>query len=210
VRERLIPVLATFAIALAGAAPSARADGDPASDYLISQPVFFPFDAEADADAQQRLKDLVASAKTAGFPIKIAIIATAYDLGAVPSLFGKPQRYARFLGQELYYFSKGKLLIVMPQGYGVYKPKESTAADQAVLARLPAPKTKDGNTLVAAADRAVRALAKAHGVSLPAPPPESGTSENRDRLMIAGGAAVLAILAGAAVFLLRRRPRGSS
>ena len=35
-------------------------------------------------------------------------------------LWGKPQRYADFLGQELVYFWKGPTLVVMPQGYGVF------------------------------------------------------------------------------------------
>jgi hypothetical protein len=32
----------------------------------------------------------------------------------VPSLFGRPQTYASFLGQEDYYFFKDPLLVVMP------------------------------------------------------------------------------------------------
>ena len=57
----------------------------------------------------------------------------------MPVLFGKPQRYASFLGQELVYFSKDQLLVVMPNGYGVYKAKNLPAADRKLIASLPPP-----------------------------------------------------------------------
>ena len=53
--------------------------------------------------------------------MRVALIGTRHDLGAVPVLFGKPQRYADFLGQELVYFWKGPTLVVMPNGYGIYQ-----------------------------------------------------------------------------------------
>jgi len=49
---------ATLLVALAAAlcAPvAARANGDPASDYLLVQSVFLPFNAKIDANAKKRL-----------------------------------------------------------------------------------------------------------------------------------------------------------
>ena len=118
--------------------PAARADGDPASDYLITQPVFFPFESKASAAAQKELTALLADAKKKGFGVRVALIATRADLGAVPVLYGKPQRYANFLGQELVYYYKGPLLIVMPNGYGIYKSGAALPEDKQLLAQLAA------------------------------------------------------------------------
>jgi len=68
----------------------------------------------------------------------------------VPSLFGKPQSYASFLGQEDYYFFKDELLVVMPNGYGLYKHTGLPAADMAAIKALPAPGTTKGDPLIAA------------------------------------------------------------
>src|SRR5207302_10491532 len=88
------------AIVLAMAvAPVALADGDPASDYLISQQVFLPFSAKVSATKARELTALAGDSKRKGFPLKVAVIGAPYDLGSVPSLFGKPRQYAKFLGQ---------------------------------------------------------------------------------------------------------------
>ena len=134
------------------AAPAALADGDPASDYLITQPTFLsPFDGKISKDTAARLTALLADAKKQGFPLKVAVIVTPYDLGAVPVLFGKPQRYASFLGQELIYFSKQQLLVVMPNGYGVFKAKK------------PAGRRPEADRLAAAAARQGRRLPRDRG-----------------------------------------------
>ena len=60
----------------------------------------------------------------------------------MPILFGKPQQYASFLGQEDFYFFKDELLVVMPQGYGLYNHgRRVPPADRAAVAALPAPNT---------------------------------------------------------------------
>src|SRR4029077_17586305 len=99
---------------------SALADGDPASDYLISQQVFVPFQGVSTKGGGE-IPALLNDSSQKGFPLRVAVISSAYDLGAVPSLFGKPQQYASFLGQEDYYLCKDELLVVMPAGYGLYK-----------------------------------------------------------------------------------------
>ena len=64
------------------------------------------------------------------------MIGSATDLGSVPSLFGKPRDYARFLGLELQGYYIGPLLIVMPAGFGVYDGGRTTAAESRVLAKM--------------------------------------------------------------------------
>ena len=68
-----------------------------------------------------------------GDRVKVALIHTAEDLGAIPSLFGQPGEYAHFLGVELGLWYVGPLLVVMPAGFGVYDGGRSTAAAEQVL-----------------------------------------------------------------------------
>jgi hypothetical protein len=125
---------ATGVLALALVA-GAAADGDPASDVLLQQNVFFPIPAPS-ADAQKSLNQAVEAAYAKGFRVKVAVVAAQSDLGAIPSLFNRPSEYAKFLGTELQFLYVGPLLIVMPAGVGIYDGARSTAAEDAVLARL--------------------------------------------------------------------------
>ena len=183
---------------------SALADGDPASDYLISQQVFVPFEGVSTKTAGE-ITALLNDSEQKGFPLKVAVIGSRYDLGAVPSLFGKPQQYASFLGQEDYYFFKDELLVVMPNGYGLYKHAGVPAADKAAIKALPSPGTAQGDALVAAAEHAVRVLAARHGVTLSAASKGGGSSKTSDRVEILSGVLALAALAIGARLLLRRR-----
>ncbi len=81
-------------------APSARADGDPASDYLVANQVFLAYQATPASASQRQLVNLVAEANRAAFAIRVAIIPSEYDLGSITELWRKPRIYARFLGLE--------------------------------------------------------------------------------------------------------------
>lgn len=201
-KSRLIALVAVLA---AIAAPAALADGDPASDYLLSQPIFLPIDHPVSPNQAATFDKLVLGAQKSGLQIKVAVISSRYDLGSVPILFGTPQKYADFLGQELFYYYKDKLLIVMPNGYGIYDHGRSTAAEQAVLAKLPPAHSTNGNLLTAAGTRAVEALAKHYGVKITASTASSGSSANQERLEIGGAALVAVLLVGGAGFVRRRR-----
>lgn len=202
-----LSVLAAAAVAVVVAVflvRDALADGDPASDYLISQQTFLPLSENVSLSLGGEFTRLVDDAKAKGFPLKVAVIARPLDLGAVPSLFGAPQRYASFLGQEDFYFWKDELLVVMSQGYGLYKAHGLPPADSAVIARLPPPKTKDADALVLAAERAVRALAARRGLTLSSAS-SSGHSAWRDRAEIVAGVLILAALGLVVRTVLRRR-----
>jgi hypothetical protein len=97
----------------------ARADGDPASDVLFGQDVFLPVSARVSPRLAQALVEATKAARANGVEVKVALIAAPIDLGAVPSLFGHPSRYARFLGTELKFVYQGRLLVVMPEGLAV-------------------------------------------------------------------------------------------
>src|ERR1700679_174279 len=100
-------------------APAAGlADGDPASDVLLGQNVFYPSPPPVPAAVQATLNAETAAAKRAGLPIKVALIASPVDLGVIPELFGRPQSYADFLDKEISFEQVQPLLVVMAAGYG--------------------------------------------------------------------------------------------
>jgi hypothetical protein len=194
-----VRVLATLVAAAFIAAPAAHADGDPASDYLLTQATFLPFDAKVPKSEADQLNAIVAEAKQKGFTIRVAVISTEFDLGAVPSLWRKPETYAHFLGQELFFVYKGRLLVVMPNGFGVSRGGRPLPSAQRIVDTLSEP-GEGGAALAAAATRAVQRLAAQSGVRLELPAASTGGSANSDRLVIAAiaGGLVLLFLAGLA------------
>jgi hypothetical protein len=159
-----VKALACIAVCcLAGiAAQSARADGDPASDYLLVQRVFVPYEGASASTQQHELTTVVNAANKAGFKIRVAVIYSSYDLGSVTSLWRKPQTYARFLGYELSFVYKQRLLVVMPNGFGFNWQKHSPKAEYALLAGVPVRRGAAG--LLVSATSAVEKLAAAAGV----------------------------------------------
>lgn len=156
---RALACLLACCLAAVAAAQSARADGDPASDYLLVQRVFVPYEGASASTQQHALTKAVAAANTAGFKIRVAVIFSSYDLGSVTSLWRKPQTYARFLGVELSFVYKQRLLVVMPNGFGFNWQRHSPKAAYALLAKIPVKRGAAG--LLESATAAVQALAKA-------------------------------------------------
>ena len=201
-----LAIAALAAAALIGLlAPAASADGDPASDYLLQVDVFYPYYSDTPKDELAQLQDTVRAAKTRGFPIKVAIITSPYDLGTVGVLWKKPQQYARFLSQELSFVFKGRLLIVMPNGFGYVERTRPVPAKLALVEKV---RIGDGSTgLLESGDAAVRALAKSDGISLSgASRTTSGSgSSTTDIVVIVVAAAAFLALAAAVSYVLRRR-----
>jgi len=152
------------ALGWAGFVPVARGDGDPASDFLLTQQAFFTSETTAESPPQRELLSLLRAAQLARFPIRVAIISSEYDLGSITALWRKPRLYARFLGIELSATRNQRLLVVMPNGFGFDWPGHSHAAAYGVLAQVPIGPRSDG--LATAAQTAVRRLASAAGVRL--------------------------------------------
>ena len=118
-------------------------------------------------------------------------------------LYREPQRYAKFLATELFYVNDARVLVVMPNGYGLWRrggkldPREVNA-----LHALAPPGSADGDTLATSAFAAARPLLALHGIHVATP--KSTSSRTSDRLEIAGGALAI-IAAGLVVVALRRR-----
>jgi hypothetical protein len=188
-------------------APSlARANGDPASDYLLTQNVFLPFTTKIDQNSVKRLDALLVEAKSQRFPIRVALILSPSDLGTAFSLFGKPEKYAQFLGLELSFVYRDRLLVVMPNGYGYAVKGDPDPKASAVLKKLPAPgrsATKEADAAIVAVQR----LAASDGRRLAAP--KVGGSAGRDRLTIAAAAtAGIALIAAIVLYRRRQKPAG--
>jgi hypothetical protein len=198
--KRVALVAALFLLTAPGVA---RANGDPASDYLLVQSVFLPFNAKVDPQASKELADTIRAANEKGFKIKVAVIGSRYDLGTAFSLYNKAQRYSQFLGLELSFQYRDHLLVVMPNGYGVSTDGKADPAGIKVVKVLPGP-GKDTTKQVEAATATIRKLAAAAGHPLPAGG-SSGPSKTRDRITIAAGAVALAAVLAAIVFWRRER-----
>jgi hypothetical protein len=113
---RRAALIALAALSLLPAAASA--DGDPASDVLLAQDVYYPYAPKASPQMSKALNGLLARVRKAGYPMKVALIQTPADLGAYPNLFGDTQSYANLLAKEIAFNSRPHLLTVMPTGFG--------------------------------------------------------------------------------------------
>jgi hypothetical protein len=141
---------------------AALADGDPASDVLASQNVFLASDANASLAQQAQLEAVVQAAAKSGYPVRVALIASPTDLGSVNELWRRPQSYAQFLGEELSLIYRGTVLVVMPNGLGVYRAAAASRPAALVI------KTTRGTGLVPTAIGAIESLAALSGHKLPA------------------------------------------
>lgn len=184
----------------------ARADGDPPSDVLISQNVYYPYSPPVSAAIQKVLTKATADAKKAGYPIRVAIVAGRNDLGSVPTLFGKPQQYAKFLQSEITFNKPRPLLTVMPAGYGWVAA--GPEADR-VMKGLPAPGLVS-DALAQGAASAVAKLAAAAGHPIPAPAIASGSASEKSKSSTPWWVFVvpLVLVALAVALLSRRHGRG--
>ncbi len=155
----------TAALATGITAPASRADGDPASDFLLMQNVYYPHQSPSQAvsGALERAADGIYAH---GDRVKVALIYALDDLGAIPSLFGRPAEYAHFLGVELGLWYVGPLLVVMPAGFGVYDGGRSTVVEEQVLRSVPV-SAGSPDDLARSATEALQRLASADALSSP-------------------------------------------
>jgi len=155
-------LLALFLAAIAAHPATAWADGDPASDVLITDDVFLPYQQPSGGQVA-KLRRVIAAARRAGRPVRVAVIHDARDMGAVTNLYGHPQEYANLLSTELQNpvepGARGHqqgLLIVMPAGFGT---KNVPAKVQNMLRGVELPADASPDALVAAAGWGVQQVA---------------------------------------------------
>jgi hypothetical protein len=167
-----VPLVRTLALAaalLGVAAPAASADGDPASDFLVLQDMYYGYELDLKSQPAAQLPALLAQSRANGYEIRVAVITRAGDLGSAAMLWGKPKDYAEFLGQELANVYKERTLVVMPSGYGLFHAGHSTLREQKLLDKLPPPRD-----LLPSSLQAVQRLASASDVQLTIPDVPAG------------------------------------
>ncbi len=159
-------ILASLALI---AAPAALADGDPASDVLVNMPLFNPIDSGIPFSTVDRLEGLLVLSRKDGFPIRVAMINSATDLGTATAYWGeRPQDYAYYLWRELQNLYGGQILVVMPNGFGLWGPPHGRYAVSKAELNVRALAPGHGVSLAAAAISAVPLLARADGHEVPA------------------------------------------
>jgi hypothetical protein len=169
---RRIVSLALCLLVLAPAA--ARADGDPASDFLLQQDAYYPYAPKTSPRMRTALDGLLKRTRAAGYPMKVALIETRADLGSYPQLFTDPQRYADLLAQELSTITHGNkqadqlhLLVVFPSAFAGSGLGDKVNEALAPV-KIDAEAQSDG--LAAAALDGVARVATANGHRTPVPP----------------------------------------
>jgi hypothetical protein len=174
-------------------APPVAADGDPASDVLLAQNVFYPYQPRVSGALEAALSAVLREASSAGLNLKVAIIGSAPELGLVPSLFGHPQAYARFLDREISFNQLQPLLVVMPAGFGL-----AAAGPASALAGVSVDQQHRSYGLTRSAILAVVALASARGhpIATPSIPRFSSPGSSPPALLIFGVPAALLALGG--------------
>ena len=190
------------------AAPqAARADGDPASDVLLGQDLF-PGYGTLSPRISDELYSVTAAAAHAGYPIRIALIGSKSDLGAVPQEFGHPEKYAYFLDYEISTVVGGHILVVMPKGFGLASGgyPRSIAALSGI--RIGPGTNGLGMAAVAAAERLAAAAGHPLGsgaasAAVPLGAPAATIDFAVDTLLVLAALTVLAV--SAAVVARRRR-----
>jgi hypothetical protein len=205
---RRLGLLPAIVLAAGAFAAGAAAHGDPASQYLVDHQVFFPLRTPLPQVDRVRLGAVVREANRRGFPVRVAVVGSRFDLGVEADAWGKPAEYATNVAEDVAYRYRGPLLVVMPSGLGVHAAGRTGAADRALVGRIRVGSGPHG--LAVAAIDAVRDLAAAHGVRVEVPRDvvTQAQRNRRDRIAIALAAAVgvaLWTLAG-----LRRRRRAAA
>lgn len=206
----VLVVLAAALVAAGASAAPAFADGDPASDILLGSTVFLPQDANIPQQGQAELLAITKVARAQGVPVRVAIISSKFDLGSVPELFGKPQQYAQFLAAEIAFVYRGRLVVVMPNGLGVYWTKHSSHFPGADATRNLVP-AAGGAGLAAAGSAATQKLALAAGRALKTPSAapagaspgavSHGGSNSTTWIVLGVGLALIAITAAVSIRL---------
>jgi hypothetical protein len=225
--RRLLAALALAATIVAGSS-QALANGDPASHILPSKEVFVPFDPSLCSLDGRRLDSLTETSAQSGYPIKVAVVPTAEDLGTLYRLFGRPAEYARVLSRELppgLFEREGRrppyrLLVLMPGAAGLNQANEKEAA---VVKGFAIDQKASKEELTRLAIGLVAKLAQTSGADVgkpkPKPPcpdidignsssssPSSGSGSAGPVLI---GVALAAMLALALVLASRGRRRGN-
>ena len=108
----------------------------------------------------------------------MALISGFVDLGIATWMWLDPREYARYLGDELSMVYKGRLLVLMRNGYGIYYNGEVPGKERRLISRLDPPRR--AARFLDTAIATVRTLAAANGVKLAVPERRAASGRNQD------------------------------
>jgi hypothetical protein len=185
----------------------AHANGDPASDVLLSQDHFLPYAPEVQSSLQDALEGVLEDSRKAGYPMKVALVFSERDLGAYPQLFNSAQEYADLLTQNLSVLNPHEkqlkdphVLVVMPGGFGGNNLGERVN-DALEPISIQTDAGSDG--LAKAAIEAVARVATVNGYAVPTPPEADIKLEPTSEPLDGGGTSPLVFGAPAlAIFVV--------
>ena len=206
-RRAALVALAVLALLPAGAG----ADGDPASDVLLAQDVYYPYAPKVSKQLTTALDTLMKRVRRSGYPMKVALIQAPSDLGAYPNLFGDTQSYTNLLAKEIAFNSHPHLLVVMPSGFG--GDNLGGGVDSA-LKGITVDGAAKSDGLAKAALAAVARIASANGHQTPVPPEataalgssHASSKRSTPSVLVYGGPVLIALIAvGALIWVGRRR-----
>jgi hypothetical protein len=197
-------------------AATAFADADPASDELIGFDSYYPYSPQVSKPLQRQLDALLRATRKNGHVYKVVLIEAPPDLGAATSLYGKPQKYASFLFNEIHQFlvqQKPTYLILTKQGIAL-RGKDATPAGKSALAKISVPSNASSDQLAQTAVKAVEAVAAANGhpiskAQIAAAQPRSKPNPKTRSAWIWVVLAALVVIAGACIAFLLREWRRS-
>jgi hypothetical protein len=193
-------------------ATAAWADADPASDELIGFDAYYPYSPQVSKPVQNQLENVLSATRKNGHVYKVVLIEAPPDLGAATVLYGKPQKYAHFLYNEIHSFLAAQnptYLIVTKQG-SVLLGKDATPAGKRTLAKIAVPANASSDQLAQTAIKAVENITAADGhpitkaeiAAAQQPRHKSGSKGQKAWVWIVV-AAMAVIAAGCAAWLLR-------
>ena len=209
--RRLAALLALIALALPALVPVvASADGDPASDVLLAQDVYYPYAPKVSKPLSDALTGLLKRVRADGYPMKVALIQAPSDLGSYPNLFGDVQSYANLLAKEISYNSRPHLLVVMPTGFGGENLGDKV---DSALAGIKVNQSAQSDGLAQAALVAVAHVASANGHATAVPAQahaaltasHASSKRSTPSLLVYGGPVLLALLAVGGLLWVGRR-----
>jgi hypothetical protein len=208
-RKRALAILGISVAICSLGGTTALAGHGAVSDILSFRNVYLP-DAPVCRELAAGLDEVTDRSVKAGYPIKVAVIASEADVAGADGYFGRPQDYARLLGTQFGFYHPGRpgaetrdsLLIVMPAGFGFVRSGKAANVGLVIIG-LEAPKGKEPNDLARAGIGAVRDLADAAGHPVPAPD-VSGCGGGGTSALVYIVPALL-LLAVASFFVVRRR-----
>lgn len=178
VRFALAAILAAGVVA--GGPPPTAAHGDPPGHYLETDLLYPAFGDRPTQAVELALLGLLRASATAGYPIRVALIANETDVED-PEMLGRPQAYAEdivaSIEGERGTIVASPILVVAPDGFGVAGKARldggplvpvTGASAARLVAGIARPASARGDALAAAATDAVRQIARLGGHPLPA------------------------------------------